>query len=769
MSPPATIGLSTIDDITSLILRSHDLQETLDNIVALVSRQMGVEVCSIYLLDDDGVTLTLKATKGLSKGSVGKVSMHSSEGLTGLVVETKNVVNVRNAPEHPRYKYFRGSREERYRSFLGLPLMDRTRAIGAIIVQSREEREFSADEIRTLSTIAYQVSSIVVNATLLDSIRKRDEALKSLPVASLHQLPPPSDRGPINLAGIPASPGFAIGAIAIISHDVEQILSSNYCCGSPKEELERFTKAIEEARIQTLYLEKQVARRMGEEDAAIFHAHLMILEDRGFISRVSEQIESGKSAVQGVIDTVDQYVSAFAQMDDPYLRARSADLEDIRRRLLSCLTGNTPPTPSLPGKRIIAGHDILPSDLATLDHTRVIGIVTERGNVNSHAAIMAKSLGIPALLGVTSLLRTVSPDDDVILDGNTGHLYIRPDRAIRQEYERLQRYHATKRKELETLRDTPCVTTDGVRIHLRANIGLFSEVRIARHNGAEGVGLYRTEFPYMTRPTFPDRYEQRDLYRRVIESFPEHPVTIRTLDIGGDKTLPYFDHPPEENPYMGWRSIRISLACRDMFREQLIGILLASRYGNVRIMFPMIGSIEEFRSAREILEEARGELPPSVASTIGNIPIGVMVETPAAVQIVDLLCREVDFLSIGTNDLIQYTLAVDRNNPKMKGQYTPFHPAVIRSIRHVCKTAQSLGVPVSICGEMAADPLNAVILTGLGLSDFSMASPALLPVKHTLMRTSLRRCRDIARTLLDMATTAEMEGYLLALKNEMAL
>ncbi|GAB4300826.1 MAG: phosphoenolpyruvate--protein phosphotransferase [Desulfuromonadia bacterium] len=766
MTTPSTIGLSTIEDITTLILRSHDLPETLDNIVSLVSRQMGVEVCSIYILDEDGVTLTLKATRGLSRGSVGKVSMQVSEGLTGLVVETQSVVNVRNAPEHPRYKYFRGSREERYHSFLGLPLMDRRKAIGAIIVQCREEREFSDDEIRTLSAIAYQISSIVVNATLLDSIRKRDEALRAVPPPP-GATPPSPERGTVNLSGIPASPGFAIGMVAIIDHASDQFLLSTYHCASPKEEMEKFTKAVEEAKIQTLYLEKQVARRIGEEDAAIFHAHLMILEDRGFISRVHDLIQSGKGAYQGIMETVDQYVSAFGQMDDPYLRARSADLEDIRRRLLACLTGNTPQPLSLPGKRIIAGHDILPSDLATLDHTRITGILTERGNVNSHAAIMAKSLGIPALLGIPSLLRHLSHDDEVILDGNTGHLYIRPDRPIRQEYERLLRYHTTKRKELESLRDTPCITTDGVKISLRANIGLYSEVKIARHNGAEGVGLYRTEFPYMTRPTFPDRYEQRDLYRRVVESFPGHPVTIRTLDIGGDKTLPYFDHPPEDNPFMGWRSIRISLTCRDIFREQLIGILLASRHGHVRVMFPMIGSIEELRTAKEILEEARGELPPSTLPRIGPIPVGVMVETPAAVQIIDLLCREVDFLSIGTNDLIQYTLAVDRNNPKMKGQYTPFHPAVLRSLRQVCKAAAAQGVPVSICGEMASDPLNAMVLTGIGITDFSMASPALLPVKHALMKTSVRRCRDIARTLLDMATNAEMEAYTSALRRDM--
>lgn len=769
MTRHETIGLATIDDITSLILRSHDLQQTLENIVSLVSRQMGVEVCSIYLLEENGTTLTLKATKGLSRGAVGKVSMLVSEGLTGMVVETKSVVNIRNAPEHPRYKYFRGSREERFRSFLGLPLMDRGKAIGAIVVQSREEREFADDEIRTLSAIAYQISSIVVNAQLLDSIRKRDEELKKAAPAGKGSTPVANERGALNLTGIPASPGFAIGTVAIIDHEPSHIPSTAYRSGDPGEELERFSKAVEEAKIQTLYLEKQVARSMSEEDAAIFHTHLMILEDRGFIARVTEQIESGSNAFQAIVDTVDQYVSAFSQMDDPYLRARSADLEDIRRRLLACLTGTTHDTPAIQGKKIIAGHDILPSDLALLDHSKILGILTERGNTNSHVAIMAKSLGIPALVGVSGLLRHLTADDEVILDGNTGHLYVRPDRPIRHEYERILRYHATKRKELEPLRDLPCITSDGVRIHLRANIGLFSEVRIARQNGAEGVGLYRTEFPYMTRPTFPDRHEQRDLYRRVIESFPDMPVTIRTLDIGGDKSLPYFDHPAEENPFMGWRSIRISLACRDIFREQIIGILLASRHGNTRIMFPMIGSIEELRAAREVLEEARAELSPAASSMLGHIPVGIMIETPAAVQIVDLLCREVDFLSIGTNDLIQYTLAVDRNNPKMKGQYTPFHPAVLRSIRSVCKTALPLGVPVSICGEMAADPLNAIILAGLGLTDFSMASPAILPVKHALMKISLKRCREIARTLLDMSTTLEMEGYLSSLRKELGL
>jgi len=772
-----SLGLRAIEDITSIILRSHDLAQTLDNIVTVVSRHMQSDACSIYLLQEDGETLTLQATKGLSKSAVGKITMKTSEGLTGLVVEQRGVVNVENAPDHPRYKYFRESKEERFSSFLGLPILERKTPLGVIIIQTKAQRRFTAQEISALSTIAYQISSIVINATLLDSMRRKEEERAFFErelgrMQAVTVTPGPAlqtDRHSQTLVGSATSQGFAIGKVAILNHRDDQGLVNQEKPKGIDEELHRLHLAIEKAKIHTLYLEKRVAEHISKQDAAVFHTHLMILEDRGFIARITDLIGQEYGAGRAVRETVDHYVHAFSQMEDPYLRERSADMEDIGRRLLECLDGSEMTRLRLSGKRIIVAEEILPSDMAMLDHEKILGIITERGDVNSHAAIMAKSLGIPAVLGLSGLLRKTGPKDEVIVDGNTGHVYINPDKAIRSEYERLQRYFTSKRKELDCLRDLPAETTDGLRISLRANIGLISDIKVAQANGAEGVGLYRTEFPYMARTTFPDRFAQYELYRRILEGFAGQSVTIRTLDIGGDKGLPYFQHPKEDNPFMGWRSIRISLEQQDIFRDQLAGILMASIHGNASIMLPMVASLEEIRATRLILEDVKSELARVGREFRHDIPVGIMIELPAAVQTADILIKEVDFFSIGTNDLIQYTLAADRNNPKVKQYYDPHHPSVLRAIKRVADVANGAGKRVSICGEMAADPLNALLLVGMGITELSLAAPAIPPVKALLRRTTGKRGQEIAKAVLGLGSSSEITGYLAAVRRELDL
>ena len=350
--------------------------------------------------------------------------------------------------------------------------------------------------------------------------------------------------------------------------------------------------------------------------------------------------------------------------------------------------------------------------------------------------------------------------DEVILDGNSGQIFVNPDAKIRSEYNRLQQDFGVRRRELDDLREVPAATRDGVRVSLRANIGLVSDVRVAINNGAEGVGLYRTEFPYMSRTSFPDRQYLFRLYRKVLEGFAPQPVTIRTLDIGGDKALSYFPFPHEDNPFMGWRSIRVSLERRDIFCEQLAGILMASHYGATSLMFPMISDIEEIRTIRKILREVEEELDRDGYPYDRNLRLGIMVELPAAVQIADILIREVDFFSIGTNDLIQYTLAADRNNLKVRQYFDPYHPAVLGSRRRVAEVALRAGKGVSLCGEMAADPLNAVLLLGIGITEFSLAAPAIPVVKQVLRKVTLAQARKIAQAALSLESASAVRGYL---------
>ncbi len=774
-------GLRTLEDINTLILHSHDLQETLDNIVSLVSKRMASDVCSIYLLEDDGETLKLQATKGLSRASVGRITMKTSEGLTGLVVEQRGVVNTDDAPAHPRYKYFKETREEKYHSFLGIPLFERKTPVGVIVVQTRESRIFTPAEISTLTTIAYQISSIVINAKLLDSIRKKEEeraffelelkkiqAMEQDSVAKSRAVPTgKKGKQPLVLIGAAVSPGFCMGRLYVLSRRgarsatlLEKILPR-------PEEHKRFQMALEKAKIQTLYMEKRVAQLISKEDAAIFHTHLMILEDRGFIAKIQELIDSDFGAARAVQDVVDFYVSAFSRMEDPYLRSRSADMEDIGRRIIDSLEGNDKTPKRLREKRILVAEEILPSDLATFDPEKIAGIVTEKGDVSSHAAIMAKSLGIPAVLGIDRLLAHIGLRDEVIIDGSSGHVYINPDDRVKGEYERLQHDYGQKRKELEELKDLPAVTRDGCRAFLRANIGLLSDIRVALANGAEGVGLYRTEFPYMTRKSFPDRVEQYHIYRKMLEGFPGQPVTIRTLDIGGDKGLPYFQYPKEDNPFMGWRSIRVSLERHDIFKEQLAAVLMASIHGRASLMFPMISCVDEIREIRRIIAEVKEELTHHGKPFDPDMPLGIMVELPAAVQTAAILAREVDFFSIGTNDLIQYTLAADRNNPKVRRYYDPHHPAILHAIKTVVDAAMTAGKKVSICGEMAADPLNAVILLGMGIREFSMSSPAIPVIKQALQNVDILRAEEIARKVLTLESSSAIRECLAEFRREL--
>jgi phosphotransferase system, enzyme I, PtsP len=767
-----TLGLRTLEDISALILHSHDLQETLDNIVNLVAKRMGVAVCSIYLLEEDGETLRLKASKGLSRSSVGKVTMKTSEGLTGMVIEVKGVVAIENAPDHPRFKYFRETHEEKFHSFLGIPMFERKKPVGVIVIQTREPRAFTALEISTLATIAYQISSIVINAKLLDSVRMKEEERASFE-RELERMknfgPVREERGfarkkekkrPRMLSGTPVLPGICWGKIYLLNRreslsglDLEESLPA-------AEERERFQQALEKVRIHTIYMEKRVAETLSKEDASIFHTHLMILEDRGFLNRILELIDKDFGAARSVKEVVQHYTEAFGRMEDPYLRQRSADMEDIGRRIIDALSGSGHKAGQLLEKRIVVTTEIFPSDMAILDHDKILGILTEKGDVNSHAAIMAKSLGIPAILGVEGLMRHAGLKDEIIIDGTSGHVYINPDDKVKAEFERLQKDFAVKQRKLEKLRDLPAVSSDGHRIHLRANIGLLADIGPALAKGAEGVGLYRSEFPYMARHSFPDRMEQYRLYRKIIEGFAPLPVNFRTLDIGGDKDLPYFPHPREDNPFMGWRSIRVSLDRSDIFREQLAAILLASHHGKASVMFPLISSVDEVREARTILDSVREELVREGKQFDMNMPVGIMVELPAAVQIAEILIKEVDYFSIGTNDLIMYTLAADRNNPKVRKYFDPYHPAVLFSIKRVVEVADKAGKPVSICGEMAADPMSALLLMGMGISEFSLSASSIPAVKQVVRKVTLKDARRLADNALSMETGAEIRRYL---------
>lgn len=751
-------GLSTLEDISSLILQSHNLDETLNNIVTLVARRMRSEVCSIYLLDDTGKTLWLRASQGLTQGAVGRVKMDLGEGLATMAIEHGHPVSITDPEDHPRYRYFQETGEEQFHSFLAIPLFDRRIPIGVITLQSTEKRAFSPTEISTLSTIGFQISAVVINAKLLNSVKNSKQQLASNTSPDDKVSQPLAS---ISLRGSVAYPGVVSGAVHVLDdkcgladifdeHDIDI-----------NKEISRLHVALEETRIQTIFLKKRVAERLSEEDAAIFHTHLMILEDRSFIDQMTNEIKRGHSAPYALKKIISQYTEAFTKMDDAYLRERATDTLDIGRRLLSNITGEKNKIIQLKRPGILFAREVLPSDMAILDHEKLLGIVTEAGEQNSHAVIMAKSLGIPAVVGVKGALKSVKHNSHVILDANSGCIFINPAQAIIEEYRRLEDDSSKEVDRLNKYRRRPAISKDGVAVTLRANIGLLSDVAIAQRNGANGVGLYRTEFPYMTRNDFPNRNDQYQLCRKIVESF-DGPVTIRTLDIGGDKALPYFPPPAEDNPFMGWRSVRVSLDNRDIFRTQIEAILMAGVHGSVKLLFPMISGIEEIIACKEVINEAKDNLRREKIAFASDIPIGVMIEVPAAVQMCKFLAEEVDFFALGTNDLVQYMLAADRNNPLVNKYYNPLHPSILQAIKYVNDTAKRLGKGVCLCGEMAADPLCFTVLFGIGIREFSMVSPFIPRTKAFLSDLSCARATQIADEVLKMASTVKIHDYLIS-------
>ena len=747
---PERMGLSTLEDISHLILQSHGLEQTLQNIVNLVANRMQSEVCSIYLCDEDH--LALSASVGLSPAAVGSTRLQMGEGLVGHTAKTCAMVNVDEPQLDARYRHVVGSEEEKYHSFLGIPLFDRQNLLGVMSIQTIQPRIFSEVETSTLSTIAFQLSSVVASTRLLDQL-DFDATIKSH-----NELPDaPDSSAPAQL--IKADFGFGSVAIgpALFVDDVRGISDENDDVARGSEvELQRLDAAFAAARVETLCLEKKVAQRLDERDAAIFHSHLMILQDNVLSGKIKRLIEDGSSAIAAAKQVIAEYIRTFSRLQDPYLRGRAADVEDVGRRLLSHLRGD-PARQSFyfPHPGIVIADELMASDVAVMDLDKVRGIVLRRGDKNSHAVIVSKSLGIPTLIGVAGSLDHVGADTLLVLDAQTKTLHTNPSETLRDAYERLLAESEAKSVELRKYVDAPARTQDGTEVVLRANIGLRSDVEVAIRSGAKGVGLYRTELPYMARTSFPDRATQYEIYREVVEGFSGESVTIRTLDIGGDKSLSYFKPPPEENPFLGWRSVRVSLDHRDMFRTQIEAILMASNHGNARIMFPMITNLDEIIACKEVLSEAKANLDRE-GIAVPQLPVGIMIETPASVALAERFAREVDFFSLGTNDLIQYILATDRGNARIGHYYQALHPAVLRAIKHMVDVSDRCKKGLSICGEMASDPTSFAILVGMGLQEFSVSSPAILPLKASLAGQDSATLKKLADQVLQCDSTADV-------------
>jgi len=564
------------------------------------------------------------------------------------------------------------------------------------------------------------------------------------------------------LKGIPASPGIAIGKAYILDKENFCILEYRIKKEEVDKEVRRFKRAVEESKRQILKIKEKVREKIGEKEANIFQSYLSILEDPLLIEETIKKIKEERlNAETALREVCKSFLERFKVVQTEFIEERFRDIEDIAERILHNLLKRPIMSLShLEENIIVIAHNLAPSDTASMDKDKVLGFATDVGGRTSHAAIMARALEIPAVVGLRNVTKRVRPGTTVIVDGDRGRVIVDPTPSQIRSYQKRKKVFLAYKEKLESLKLLPAQTVDGREIELAANIAGPEEVDLAVENGAEGVGLYRTEYLYMNRPSLPSEEEQLEAYKTVAEKVYPHSVIIRTLDIGGDKFLSPLPVPREINPFMGWRGIRLSLELVDVFKTQIRAILRAAQYGKVKIMFPLVSSLEEVREANHILLEVKNQLEKEGVSFSNSVEVGIMIEVPSAAIIADVLAKEVDFFSLGTNDLIQYTLAVDRVNEKVAHLYQPLHPTILRLIDSVVKAAHRENIWVGACGEMANDPLGMPVLLGLGVDELSVAPTSILEVKKVIRSISWEETQRIASHLLSLSTSQQTRRYL---------
>lgn len=745
--------LTTLKRIVQEMNQIPDLDQALFRLASRVKHTMQVDSCSIYLADYEKQDFVLKATDGLHPDAVELVRIGFSEGLIGLVGQREEPLNIENAHQHPRFKHYPEVKEENYNAFLGTPIIHQRKVLGVITMQQKAMRRFGEDEEAFLVTLATQLALEITNADIRGALTP-NAAVESVPRQK-------------NVRGIAGSPGLAVGT----GYSTDSSISlRNWVvkrCTDKDLEIRLYRRGVELTRKHVDDLSGRLDEAIPDDVKSIFQLYHHLLDANSLGREVEAKIREGWDAASSLKMVVEDYAAKFQNMEDPYMQERAIDIVDLSNRILLNILydnkGKTPVNNEVKGDSILVAEEVSASMLAEFPRAHLKGIISIRGSNNSHAAILARAMGVPAVMGCQNVSPALLNGKEILLDGYGGEVIISPEKTIRNEFTQLIAEEATLSERIDAEAGQVCKTQDGCRIALYVNAGLSAEIEATQFANADGIGLYRTEIPFMLRERFPSEQEQVELYRQILMASPEQPITMRTLDVGGDKPLPYFPIN-EENPFLGWRGIRLTLDHPEIFLVQVRAMLRASiGLTNLQIMLPMISSVAEVQEARRLIDQAFFEISDEVKDMdvlLERPKLGIMLEVPSVLYQLPQLARQVDFFSVGSNDLTQYLLAVDRNNTRVASLYNSYHPAVLSALYDIVKQADANQVPVTVCGEIAGEPGGAILLMGMGYRKLSMNAHNLRKINWVVRNVSLEESKQLLIKTLTASTHEEVFVYI---------
>jgi phosphotransferase system enzyme I (PtsP) len=766
--------LTTLRRIVLQFSQEAELQNALERMVYGVKKAMKTDCCSIYLADYHQQHFLLMASDGLAKTSLGQSCVGFSEGLVGLVGQREEPLNIADAQQHQDYIHAPEVEEDEFNAFLGTPIIHQRKVLGILAIQQKNSRHFTEDDEAFLVTLSAQLASALANAEVKSLLNQQQE----------------KNQGVKQLQGIAGAPGIALSEIIVCQPQAALAAVSLKKSADSAKQLLRFEQAVEKTREEFDVLSSKLSESIDDDSLAIFDVYKQLLAQANLGQEVGAKISQGWRADSALKLVIEHYISQFEAIEDSYFRERASDIRDLGTRLLINIQQLATEELALPNEFILLAEDVSASTVAQYQHQGLLGIISLSGSNNSHAAILARSLGLPAIMGVNAAVLSQLHQQQAIIDGYSGELFINPDDGLIQEYQYLLSQEKALTDKVMEVAHLPCITKDGRAIEVLLNAGLSAGFEHSAKLGALGIGLYRTEIPFMNRNYFPSEQEQTKLYRKVLQVFPKHGVTMRTLDVGGDKSLPYFPIN-EENPFLGWRGIRITLDHPEIFLVQIRAMLRANQgLNNLEIMLPMISGVEEVDEAIRLINQAFFELKAelikdittelmsasnddghlnlqqaqikaqAVSAKLVRPKVGIMLEVPSVIFQMEALAKRVDFFSVGSNDLTQYLLAVDRNNSQVSNLYDAFHPAVLNALNSIAQQSAEHLTPISLCGELASQPAGAILLLAMGFDKISMNGHNVPRIKWVIRHIDFEQAQIILDKTLTLTTAKQVHNYL---------